>query len=182
MANLIPKGKYAARGGDPQFGYTSKDEPQVSVTFTLLAECEDQGREITWFGYFTPKTEPRTLESLRICGWVGDDLANLGPLDNEVEIVVDHEEYQGEWQAKVRWVNRPGSGVFKMSKPMGAEQLKAFAKQMRGAARASAEGTSGARKPSAPSQRSASPPSSNARSSGRHDERNPPPPEDDIPF
>jgi hypothetical protein len=173
--DLIPKGKHSARGSDPQFGFTDGGKPQVSVTFTITDEGEANGREIVWFGYFTEKTEARTLESLRICGWEGDDLTNLGPLDNDVSIVVDHEQYEGKWQAKVRWVNKAGGGNFKMAKPMSPEQLKAFAAEMRGAARASAEGS-----PKKPAARPAS--SNGSRGSAGHDERNPPPPTDDIPF
>lgn len=184
MSDLFPRGRYSAAPREAQFGYTKDSKPSVAVTFEV-ADGEMAGQEITWFGYFTEKTTARTMESLRHCGWVGDDISNLGTLDQLVEIIVDHEQYNGEWQAKVKWVNQPGGGRFKMAQPMDANALKQFAAEMRGAARASADGS--------PKRPAASPPSSgvdfNKRRAGsgyggsRVDERNPPPGDDsDIPF
>lgn len=72
-----------------------------------------------------------TIEALRACGWSGDDLADLHGLDaNEVELVIDHETYQGETHPKVKFVNRP-SGLG-LKAPMTLEQARAFAARMKG--------------------------------------------------
>jgi hypothetical protein len=181
MSDLLPPGRYAAIAREVQWGYTKNDGQQVAVTFEVV-DGEMSGAEITWFGYFTEKTTNRTLESLRHCGWVGDDISELGKLDQQVDIVVGHEEWEGQWQAKVKWVNAPGAGRFKMAKPMDPASLKQFAAQMRGAARASAEGGSPrqASSPRAPAQQR----QQSGWGGGRVDERNPPSNYDDsdIPF
>src|SRR6185295_5235482 len=78
-----------------QFGFSKeKKTPQVVVTFEVLSGPY-AGDRIAWFGYFTDNTEKRTMESLRICGFVGDDLDKFNDQNpqNEVQIVVKHEEY-----------------------------------------------------------------------------------------
>jgi len=146
--NLIEPGYYRAvatpisveGGGETyvQFGESSKSAtPQVVVNFEIL-EGPETGRRIAWFGYFTEKTVARTVESLRFCGFKGDDLAGAvtQKLDQEVQIVVAHEDYEGKAQAKVRWVNRSGGDGFRMDKPMVGSALTKFAAQMRNAVKA----------------------------------------------
>lgn len=169
---MIPKGKHLAKVvGEAQFGLSKNGTPQIGVTFEIISGPAES-QEITWLGFFTEKTEERTLESLRHCGWKGDDISNLGPMEEEVELVIDHEEYEGEINAKVRWVNRPGAGRFKMANPMEGDALRKFAAQMRGKARQIPESTSG--KPSSSSR-------SNSSNSYRRDDI-PPPGDDDLPF
>ena len=107
---MISKGTHPAVATDIQWGTAGQDnKKQIAVTFRIL-EGEDQGLNITWFGYFTAKTYERTCEALRYCGWRGNQLDDLGTLDQKVQIVVEHEEYEGKNRAKVAWVNAFGSG------------------------------------------------------------------------
>lgn len=102
----------------------------VVVRFELVGGDHD-GKSIQWWGYFTEKTVDRTLDSLRHCGWASDSLAELDGLDaNEVELVIDDEEYEGKWRSKVKWVNRP-SKLFTKA-PMNAQERAAFAARLRG--------------------------------------------------
>lgn len=141
--NLIPAGFYRAVAvalnspdGETfvQFGESKNGNPQVVVNFEIL-EGEQAGRRIAWFGYFTEKTAPRTVESLRYCGFVGNDLAAAvtQQLDQEVQIVVGHEDYQGKTSAKVQWVNRGGGDGYRLEKSMDRNALRQFAAQMKGA-------------------------------------------------
>lgn len=192
--DLIPAGQYAAvavpvrtEAGDSwaQFGETKNGNPQVAVNFEIL-EGEHSGRRITWFGYFTEKTTVRTVESLRYCGFTGNDLAaaTYMPLENEVQIVIDHEEYNGKWSAKVQWVNKAGGGLFKLEKPMDKRGLERFAAQMRGAVGAipDAPGKKAerAQRP-AGNGHGAQPPSPGGPPAGWRDSA-PPPDDSDIPF
>lgn len=131
---MLDKGYYRARALGGEFGYSSKKgTEQVAVEFEILDESH-QGERITWIGFFTDKTTERTMESLRICGWKTDDVTDLqGITDNEVQLVIDHETFEGKERAKVQWVNRPSSG-FQMKSTMNADQKKAFAQRMKGAA------------------------------------------------
>jgi hypothetical protein len=167
-------GKFRAKGVAGALGYTKDHNPQVAVELKIL-DTDHLGDSITWFGYFTEKTQERTLEALRILGWKTDDLSNLdGITDNEVSITVEEEEYMGEVKPKVQWINRIGGIALK--ERMSPAEAQAFARQMKGAALASRAGMAPAATagkppaPRAPAQRPAPPAGQGL------------PPEDDIPF
>lgn len=170
--------RYIARAEQWGIGETDGGKPQVAVGFQILTEGADLSY-ITWHGYFTEKTTERTIESLRLCGWAGDDLteiaesnpaANLGA--NEVELVIEDETYDGKTRAKVQWVNRIG-GALALKAPLAGDKLKAFAAEMRGTIRGL--DASAARKPA---------PRSAARPTPGIEAPNGPPAhtDDDIPF
>lgn len=143
--NLVPKGTYRAVAvrtatdqGEvyAQFGKSKeKGTPQVCVNFELLGGDWD-GVRLPWIGYFTPTTEARTLKSLRFCGWKGDDLveAMTQELDNEVQVVVGHNEYNGKTFARIEWVNAPGGGGLKIQ-AMEDKDLRMFAAKMKARAK-----------------------------------------------
>lgn len=132
---MTPNGTYKARATEGALGRTSAGKPQVAVAFTIT-EGEHAGSVVPWNGYFTEKTEERTLESLRHCGWNTDDLSNLaGISDNEVSIVVEVEDFEtdtGEIRqaSKVRWVNASGGGL-RMKERMDDADAARFAQQMK---------------------------------------------------
>jgi hypothetical protein len=156
MSDLIPAGAYAAVGipvqteqgaAWAQFGKSqNKGTLQVYVAFAVL-DGPYAGRRLGWFGYFTDNTVERTIESLRLCGLKGDDLAAAvtGPLDQEVQLVVEHETYDGKTRAKVVWVNAPGGGAFRMANPMNTGDLRKFAASMKAKMRGKPE-VAGARR------------------------------------
>lgn len=117
-----------------QFGKSkTKGTPQVVVTFEIL-RGPDAGQTISWFGYFTDNVEAteRTLKALRACGFTGDDMDKFWEQrpNNEVEIVVIHEDYEGKTRAKVAWVNARGGGV-KLADPMRDADLRKFSAQFK---------------------------------------------------
>lgn len=143
---MVP-GKYTARAVGAALGFTSKGREQIAAQFEIT-EGEFAGRTLTWYSYFTPDTTERTLESLRHCGWKGDDLSKFSVGENEgpacpdgfgstdVELVVEEKEYEGKVGLNVRWVNRLGAGLALKSK-MDKSQAAVFAAKMKGAAVAS---------------------------------------------
>lgn len=140
---LIPAGTYRARarGGSWGLGVTSTGKEQVGVLFDLL---DLEGRSIPYYGYFTEKTFDRTIESLRLMGWQGSDLTELNTaaagLDtNEVNLVIEHEAYEGVVSAKVKWVNALGGGAI-LQQRLEGDQLKSFAQRMKAQILASAAG------------------------------------------
>lgn len=180
----MDEGTYKAKAVDVELGYAQTGTPQVAVLFEVL-EGDEAGSRITWYGYFTDGTSQRTIESLRNCGWKGNDLSELEPslLPDDVQIVVQHQEYNGAMRAKVAWVNKVGAGTIAMKERMTPEQRKQFAAQMKGACMAigGTQAASPARQ--APAQRSAVPaqrPAAQRQTPGAA----PPPadPLDDIPF
>lgn len=143
MSNLLPAGKYRARAmltdtehgaTYAQFGAASTGTKQVLVNFQI-AKGNYEGVSLAWRGYFTEKTAERTIKSLRCCGFKGDDLSTLPTqvLNQEVEIVVDHEvsTQNGNTYPKIQWVNPVGGMGMKVSSPMGNDDLKRFAAEMK---------------------------------------------------
>lgn len=127
---MIPTGTYKARAREWAFGLSQNGNEQIAVMFALVGG-EHDGQTITWFGHFTDKTLERTLDSLRHMGWQSDNIAELDDLGtNEVEIVIDEEEYDGKVRSKVRWVNGPSRLALKDQ--MNRSQVEAFAARLRG--------------------------------------------------
>lgn len=137
MADIdIPDGTYRARAVEAILTTTRQDKPCVVVTFEFLDQAWKDVR-MQWRGYFTDKTTDRTLESLRYCGWKGDDVTKLDGVDEcEVDLVVAREkDLKGRWMPRVQWVNKPGMAA--AGAPMPPDRAAAFAAAMRGAAAAS---------------------------------------------
>jgi hypothetical protein len=123
----------------------TKGTPFVGIYFKVT-EGEFAGQLIKWEGWLTEKTAERVIESLQHCGWRGDDMSELprnpnGLTDNEVEIVVEMEPYngddpdkQGKSYPKVQWVNRAGGKPKFAGESMDVAQAAAFGKRFRGLA------------------------------------------------
>lgn len=135
---MLTAGTYnaIARGGQLSES-KNKGTPQVVVQFEVC-DAEFAGQTITWTGFFTEKTEDRTLEALRIAGWRGDDITDLSDLSREdvpvVQLVVEEETYEGKVYSRVRWVNKAGGGL--NVKPLDAKRAATFASRMKAKVRA----------------------------------------------
>ena len=126
--NIFPAGKYLTRAKEWAIA-EGKSAPQAFISFEEVAEL---GRPPAYYGSFSDAALPFTMKALRACGWAGSDLSELehaqcGMDSNQVEIVVDHEVYEGVTRAKVKWVNAPGAGVT----PMAADKKASFVQQMK---------------------------------------------------
>lgn len=162
MTLPMQKDYYAARasGAPITFGRSANGNTQIAVEFDIVDE-RFPGDSISWVGHFTDKTAERTVESLQIAGWQGDDLSELDGvpasqvLTEEVSLTCEPEEYDGEWKLKVQWVNRPGGGRFKFKEQISGNELKAFGAQLRAtvkSVRAAGGATRAPRQQSAPSR------------------------------
>ncbi len=139
----IGNATYKARAcGECVLG-TSKNKgtPFLEFYFEIKAG-ENLGGKVRWTGYFTENTSERSIQSLQICGWQGDDLSEfadgkLHGLDtNDVDIVVELEKYtndQGEERTapKVQWVNKCG-GFLNTESAMNETAAQSFGERMRG--------------------------------------------------
>jgi hypothetical protein len=130
---MLNEGNYRGKPVRAALGLTSTGKEQIAVQFELV---EPAGTRMTWYGFFTDAATERTVESLRHCGWRGDDLSEFAegrPLpagfDQEVELVVKHEEYQGKTNARIAFVN--GGGGLAMKEALTADQATAFARRMK---------------------------------------------------
>lgn len=106
----IQEGNYRARPVFAQLGTSATGTEHVEIQFMVL---EDDGSptRVERSGYFflTDRTFQRTIETLRLCGWQGDDLSDLSSISEEtspdVQIVFGEEEYEGKLRMKLKWVN-----------------------------------------------------------------------------
>jgi hypothetical protein len=146
--SLLEPGTYRARAITGELGYTAKGDEQVAVSFEII---DQNGFRITWYGSFSAeisanaKKSPieRTFEALRTCGWQGDDISDLTGIEqNEVEVVVEINEWEGKESNRIKWVNAPGSGLA-LKNVMPPEAKKAFAARMKGQAIASRKALGG---------------------------------------
>ena len=114
-----------------RWGRSKGKTNQVLIYFELLSG-PFAGRKEPWFGYFTKDAWKRTLESLRYAGFKGDNLADLEnqPLDQQVMVVIEHNDHNDKVYARVAWVNRSG-GAIKLADPMKPNDLKKFASEMK---------------------------------------------------
>jgi hypothetical protein len=195
--NMIAEGRQPAICRSIQFGKTSKGDEQIAIGFEIVGEGNpDVGRQLTYYGMFTDSTIDFTVEALRNCGWTGDELAELpaladaGQLANEVSLVVEHEEWEGKWREKVKWVNRPGGGKVKLADPLDDQSLGRFSSMMKsriraagrdnrgGGARSSSGGQRGNRNGGGPSRFDGAPLPDEPRGYGGRGGA----PDDDLPF
>jgi hypothetical protein len=139
--NLIPAGSYLARATDNwALGESAvKQTPYARLEFEIQ-EGPYKGKRLTKDLYFTEKTWERAIESLRACGFEGDDISNLaGVTKNVVSITVEHEmmtdktggpltdeEGHAKYRAVVAFINRDNR-----PKPMEATKLSNFRELMK---------------------------------------------------
>jgi hypothetical protein len=144
----VTTGTYRAKAcGEVVLGTSSqKGTPFIELYFQIT-EGDNKGGKVRWTSYFSEKTNERSIESLQYCGWRGEDLSEfadggLHGLDaNEVEIVVELEEYQTKETTekpsetrvspKVQWVNRAG-GYLNLEAAMNPQAAESFGERMRG--------------------------------------------------
>ena len=134
------------RAVEAQLGYTNDNKPQVAVLLEIV-EGEHAGLTLTWYGYFTEKTETGTLRSLRLLGFKGDDLTDLSSVNGQAPCTIQAEaDLKGVIHAKVRWI---GGGALALKNVMTADQKAAFSASMKAklAAIPSGEGNESAGKP-----------------------------------
>jgi hypothetical protein len=123
----VANGTYRATAESADLSFTATGKEMITVRFRL-----ETGASLWWRGFFTDKTTERTFESLRACGWTGNDISSVAfPPDNSVEVVVENEEYQGKVHPKIQWVNAiRGASIQNAMDPL---QAKSFAARMKGA-------------------------------------------------
>lgn len=123
---IIPATKYTAQAVDGYLNRTKDGKERIVVKFAIVGGQYD-GQAVDWAGFFTDKTFDRTIQSLRYCGWRGDDISDLTGIDaNEVQIVVQHDEYNEKVYPRVAWVNQIGGGA-----RMPADEVREFAESIK---------------------------------------------------
>lgn len=153
---MITNGTYRARAtGACVLGTSAnKGTPYLELYFKV-SEGDHKNTLVRWTGYFTENTNERTIQSLLLMGWQGEDPSEfadgkLHGLDSkDVDIVVEIEEYEDaegnpKKSPRVQWVNSPG-GYLNTDNAMNTDAAKSFGERMRGLVVAMREKTPGAK-------------------------------------
>jgi hypothetical protein len=86
---------------------TGKDSCEIVLAFYDGSELSHVERS-AWV-YFSPVAFDRAIETLRTCGWTGDDLSDMSMISvdtsPDVEAVLGEEEYEGKVRLKVKFIN-----------------------------------------------------------------------------
>jgi hypothetical protein len=130
---MVKPGHYQAIAREWTFGKTSKGTEQIAILFEI-AEGDEKGQRITWYGFFTEATYERTLDSLENAGWDGQSLKRLDGLGSRpCVIVVENETGQdGKTYPRVRWVNSLGGGL-NVKEKMETHEVNSLEERMKGA-------------------------------------------------
>lgn len=107
----------------------------VFIKFGLVADMNDV---VDWQGYFGDNKDrggktltERTTDAMKCCGWQGDDIRELSTITrNEVEIVVQEEEFNGTYRMKVRFIQPIGTAAKFMPQPLEGRYADDFAKRI----------------------------------------------------
>lgn len=139
---MIPAGNYTAEavpmddGTWAQFGQSSKGTDQVLMYFRIV-EGECAGETLPWVGYFSADAMKRTLESIRLAGFNGDEIYELpaGFAPQQVTVVVEHNTNptNGKTYPRVAWVNELGNlgGRLKFDKPIEGDALRMLSAKLK---------------------------------------------------
>lgn len=143
MSELLPPGYYDAvciKKADDQgvmafarLDGTKSGDPQVTADFKILNPPDGYpSQSIRWFGSFKEKAARRTVESLRLMGFRGNDFLQLDgqELDQIVSVLVEHNEWQGKVNARIAFINPPGGAPVKLSNPLSIDAKRQFAAMM----------------------------------------------------
>lgn len=76
---MIPDGRYRARAVPEtlRFGMMKDEGAEcIELGFLIEEEGEFYGCDVNWHGFLTEKALPRTVQSMRECGWKGGKSGN----------------------------------------------------------------------------------------------------------
>lgn len=151
-------GKHRATALSAVLSETKGGAPQIAVQCVGI---DDPSMSDTWYGFFTEATQERTIESLRVIGWTGNDFSVFEQgkelpaemLGTEFVVVVENDTYEGVTRAKIQWINRADGGIAVKS-PMSTAAVASFAARMKAACiaydKANGNGVKAAPRPAAP--------------------------------
>lgn len=115
---------------DAKLALSAAGDEMIVIQFEIL-EGDYEGSHRRWHGMFTDDDKiERTLDSMRACGWTGDDITELSTIGSkECVLVCEDEFYNGKTYAKIIFVN--GTGRLEVRTPLAGGRLKSFAAKMK---------------------------------------------------
>jgi len=108
---IIPEGTYKARRKRHDFMVSPKKGTEyISIVFRISPDQPHAGDLVERQAWLTDAAMDRTLADLKLLGWDGVDIEELGPLDNEVDIVIKHDYDDNDRPtARVAFINEVGA-------------------------------------------------------------------------
>ena len=132
---MLADGKYEATAIPEESDLTevgANGTPCVKVMFYIQTPVEAHGQKIVWDGWATPAALGRTVEALRTMGWTGNDLRDLTSIGaNNVELVIEGEDYKGKMYPRVKFVNALGGRRVVVDPTKKLAMAKALAAQIK---------------------------------------------------
>lgn len=138
---ICTPGSYKARAIAPVTIQKSSNKETPGATVSLrLEEGPHKGAIIEWTGWLSEKAKPRTIESLVLMGFDGDDPASVQK--NEIVAVLDNEtrEYTNDagekktvTEARVQWINDPNRAGGAKFLPLNDAEKASIAGEIRAA-------------------------------------------------
>jgi hypothetical protein len=122
QARILIPAKFVAY----DIGMASTGREQIGLLFVA-----EDGRELVYYGTFTPDSFPITVRVLRELGWQGTKIRNLRAelkYGCDVQLVCEEEQWQGKAKLRIKFVNR--RGVIRMDSAMTPEQRGGFATEV----------------------------------------------------
>jgi hypothetical protein len=113
----IKAGTYKAKAvkGSEQYGESSNENKTLQIGIDMQIPALE--RSLTTFLYFSQAAAPYSFERLRALGWKGNDIMDLtGIEENEVEVSVRIEEYNGKPQIRCDIITGGGGKVVMQNK------------------------------------------------------------------
>jgi hypothetical protein len=140
MALDIKAGIYKAHvvrqpdGAWAQYGESSGGNPEMILDLELKLDDKGSTRRVSTPLYFSATAAQYSFDRLKACGWQGADLSNLdGVGDNEVDVEVKHEVYEGDGELKTKVQIVTGGGRFSTAKPVDSKSFAAKVAAITGA-------------------------------------------------
>lgn len=112
------EGTYLGTVSESMYGWLGENKKTgsrfIRVPVTISTEGAQKGKTIDWYGYLgedvgrdgKTKTQ-RAVDILETCFGVNWNWDNITFAGQEVEVVVEQEEYNGKTSFKAKWLNNP---------------------------------------------------------------------------
>lgn len=130
---MHPEGKFRAKSRKAEV-MEGRSAEQIGIEFEVL-EGETKSQRLAYYGSFSEAALEITIKAMRTAGWLGDDVTDLSSMSRPevptVELVVEHETFEGKTRAKVKWVNSGGGLAVK--NPLDQAKRAGLAARMRAA-------------------------------------------------
>lgn len=136
---LLSPGKYRAHATATAFRVTDNGNEELTIFFSIPRGEEEPPVNVSKRLYFTEKAREYSIEALRAAGFVGNDIISLLDLSDasallpaEVQVTIEHEDYNNKTYNSVSFINRIGGGPRPLSEQSPISAKAAFAAKMRG--------------------------------------------------